>query len=35
MLPDCMPNHDFLVAQAGRQDKTFKPGLSRLKQDVW
>jgi len=35
MLPDWMPNRDFLVDQPGRRDKAFKPGLSRLKQDVW
>jgi len=35
MLPDWMPNRDFLVDQTGRRDKAFKPGLSRLKQDVW
>jgi len=36
MLPDSMPNRDFLVDQPGRRDKAFKPGLSQqLKQDVW
>jgi len=35
MLPDCMPNRDFLVDQLGRRDKAFKPGLYQLKQDVW
>jgi len=30
-----MPNRDFLIDQPGRRDKAFKPGLSRLKQDVW
>jgi len=30
-----MPNRNLLVDQAGRRDKAFKPGLSRLKQDVW
>jgi len=35
MLPDWMPNRDFLVDQPGRRDKAFTPGLSLLKQDVW
>jgi len=35
MLPDWMPNREILVDQSGRRDKAFKPGLSRLKQDVW
>ena len=35
MLPDWIPNQDFLVDQAGRRYKAFKPGLSGLKQDVW
>jgi len=30
-----MPNRDFLIDQPGRRDKAFKPGLSRLQQDVW
>jgi len=30
-----MLNRDFLVDWPGRRDKAFKPGLSRLKRDVW
>jgi len=30
-----MPNRDFLIDQPERWDKAFKPGLSRLQQDVW
>jgi len=36
MLPDWMPNRDFLDDQPGRRDEAFKLGLSQqLKQDVW
>jgi len=34
-LPDWMPYRDFLFDQPGHRVKAFKPGLSRLKQDVW
>ena len=30
-----MRNRDFLADWPGRQDKALKPGLSRLKRDVW
>ena len=35
MLADWMPNRDFLVDWPERRDKAVKPGLSRLKRDVW
>jgi len=35
MLAGWMPNLDVLVDWPGRRDKVFKPGLSRLKQDLW
>jgi len=30
-----MRNRDFLADWPGRRDKALKPGLSRLKRDVW
>jgi len=30
-----MPYQDFLFDQPGHWNKAFKPGLSRLKQDIW
>jgi len=30
-----MQNRDFLDDWPGRRDKAFKPGLSRLKRDIW
>jgi len=30
-----MHNREFLVDSPGRRDKAFKPGLSRLKRDIW
>jgi len=32
---DWMLNRDFLVDWLGRRDNAIKPGLSRLKRDVW
>jgi len=35
MLADLMRNRDFLADWPGRRDKALKPGLSRLKRDIW
>jgi len=35
MMADCMLNRNFLGDWPGCRDKAFKPGLSRLKRDVW
>jgi len=35
MMADWRPNRDVFVDWPGRWDKAFKPGLSRLKRDVW
>jgi len=34
-MADWRPNRDFLVGWPGYRDKAFKPGLSRLKRDIW
>ena len=34
-LADWMRDRDFLADWPGRRDKALKPGLSRLKRDVW